>query len=173
MTHGPGFEYQHYGIHVGQTDRLTFFGNPKTKIVGHFVDCRKNSPTLHKYAKLEFSPDPTRLLYIDRGIAHTFDGLENITTRDEPIWYLSHNNPDYNIANDVINVDRHSTLDNFPAIQVNAHKIPRVAYEFMLKLQHETLREMRRYPSRFPILIDGERRYVNLKPKNTQNNGVN
>lgn len=168
VTHGPDFAYQHYGIHVAQTDRLTFFGDPGKTITGYFVDCRAGSPTLHRQVVLEFSPDPRRLLYIDRGIAHTFDGLENVTTRDEPEWYLSAGNPDYNIANDVVNVARDIAPADFPTVQVNKYPIPRRAYEFMLMVQHESMREMRRYPSRFPMMIDGEQRYVSLRPKQTE-----
>ncbi|WP_331734438.1 MULTISPECIES: hypothetical protein [unclassified Streptomyces] len=165
VTHSPTFSYTQYGIHVAQVDRLTFFGNPDKKVTGHFVDCREGSPTLHRKVTLELRPDPTVLVHIDRGVAHTFDGLENITTRDEPVWYLSADNPHYNIANDVVNIDRSEPLENFPVVRVNEYPIPRQAYEFMLKVQHVTLMEMRRYPSRFQMDIDGEKRYVSLIPK--------
>jgi hypothetical protein len=165
VTHGPEFKYRHYGIHVAQTDRLTFFGDMKRTIAGHFVDCRAGSATLHKYVMLEFAPDPTRKLYIGRGIAHTFDGLEDIVTRDEPEWFISRGNPDYNIANDVINVPRDTDLDEFPSVQINEFPIPRKAYEFMLKVQHFSMAELHRYPSRFPITIGGRKRYVSLRPK--------
>jgi hypothetical protein len=165
VTHSPNFYYLHYGIHVGQVDRLTFFGEPNQRITGYFVDCRKDSPTLHKQVVLEFYPDPSKKLYIDRGIAHTFDGLENILTRDEPIWYMSIGNKDYNIANDVINVKRDTPLDRFPVVTTNEFPIPRKAYEFVLELQHLTMIELQHYPNRVPITINGEKRYVNLKPK--------
>lgn len=165
VTHSPTFSYQHYGIHVGQTDRLTFFGDPNQVITGHFVDCRADSPTLHKYVQLQFNPDPRKMLHISRGIGHTFDGLANVLTRDEPEWFLSKNNPDYNIASDVVNVDRNIAINDFPVIRVNEHRIPRAAYDFMLDIQHVSLREMKRYPSRFPITLDGRKCYVSLRPK--------
>lgn len=168
VTHGPNFGYNHYGIHVAQTDRLTFLGDPTQKITGHFVDCRKGSPTLHHALVLEYFPDPKRRLHIDRGIAHTFDGLQNIVTRDEPEWFLSSNNPDYNIANDVVNVARDVPITEFPVVQVNEFPIPRQAYEFMLGVQHVSMKEMRRYPTRFPMIIDGKKRYVSLRPKETE-----
>jgi dTDP-4-dehydrorhamnose 3,5-epimerase len=165
VTHDASFTYATYGVHIGQTDRLTFFGDMSRTITGHFVDCRAGSPTLHQHVKMTFRPDPRRRLHIGRGIAHTFDGLEDIVTRDEPEWFLATGNPDYRIANDVINVDRLWDLADFPAVRVNDYPIPRAAYEFMLKVQHTTLREVRRYPTRFPMIIDGERRYVVLYPK--------
>jgi len=166
VTHSPSFSYQHYGIHVAQTDRLTFFGDPGQKITGYFVDCREGSPTLHQQVVVEFHPTPTSTLHISRGVAHTFDGLENVVTRDEPVWFLSADNPDYNIANDVVNVERDAGLGDFPTVRVNTYPIPRRAYEFMLNVQHVSLAEMKRYPSRFQMEIDGERRYVSLRPKN-------
>jgi hypothetical protein len=165
VTHGPDFSYNHYGIHVAQSDRLTFFGPQDQKKVGHFVDCRAGSPTLHRYVTAEYTPDPTRRLHIDRGIAHTFDGLANIVTRDEPLWYLSKDNPDYNIANDVVNVARDVAPENFPVIQQNQYPIPRAAYEFMLTLQHHSMKSMQRYPTRFPVTLNGEQRYINIRPK--------
>jgi hypothetical protein len=165
VTHAADFTYSNYGIHVGQTDRLTFFGDMSRVITGTFVDCRAGSPTLHEAVTLTFPPDPRKRLHISRGIAHTFDGLADIVTRDEPVWFLSANNPDYTIANDVINVRRTERLANFPQVRVNEHPIPRKAYEFMLEVQHTSLRSLRRYPTRFPITIDGVRRYVSLYPR--------
>ncbi|RAT01108.1 dTDP-4-dehydrorhamnose 3,5-epimerase [Bacillus cereus] len=166
VTHSDEFHYNHYGIHIAQVDRLTFFGDKSQKITGYFVDCRVNSPTLHKQVVLEFYPDPTKMLFIDRGIAHTFDGLENVLTRDEPIWYLSTGNEHYNIANDVVNVDRNEKLTDFPIVEVNKYPIPREAYEFTLKVQQHKMQDLQEFPNRFQIFIDGKKRYVTLKPKN-------
>lgn len=169
VTHSPEFGYKHYGIHVGQTDRLTFFGDPGQRITEYFVDCRKGSPTAHNEERFTFNPDPKQVLNIPRGVAHTFDGLENVLTRDEPVWYLSQDNPGYSITNDVINVGRSTPAEDFPLISVNEHPIPREAYDFMLDVQHETLSDMKRYPSRFPITLKGEKYYVSLKPKGASN----
>jgi len=165
ITHSNEFHYNHYGIHIAQVDRLTFFGDESQKITGYFVDCRKDSPTLHKQVTLEFYPDPTKMLFIDRGIAHTFDGLENVLTRDEPIWFLSTGNEDYNMANDVVNVDRSKNLDDFPIVQVNKYPIPKEAYEFTLKVQQYNMKELQEFPNRFQIVLDGKKRYVTLTPK--------
>ncbi|KKB34128.1 dTDP-4-dehydrorhamnose 3,5-epimerase family protein [Bacillus thermotolerans] len=165
VTHSPSFKYTQYGIHIGQVDRLTFFGDPNQKITGHFVDCRKGSPTRNKKVTLEYYPDPNKKLFIDRGIAHTFDGLENVLTRDEPIWYMSVGNPDYNMENDVINVSRDLPLEDFPAVTVNQYPIPRKAYEFVLELQHSSMTELQHYPTRVLVEINGENRYVTVRPK--------
>lgn len=165
VTHSDEFFYSHYGIHIGQVDRLTFFGDKNAIITGYFVDCREDSPTFQKQVILKFSPDPTQMLFIDRGIAHTFDGLENILTRDEPIWYLSVGNQDYNMGNDVVNVHRDTELEDFPAVKINKYRIPRAAYEFTLKIQQNMMMELQEYPNRFPITLDGKKRYVSIRPK--------
>lgn len=49
------FEYKHFGIHLGQKDRLTFLGNPNQKIIGHFIDCRKESDTFKEKVTTDFN----------------------------------------------------------------------------------------------------------------------
>ena len=44
VTHQADFEYSTFGIHVGQDDRLTFFGSGQW-IRAHLIDCRAGSPT--------------------------------------------------------------------------------------------------------------------------------
>ncbi|MBB6449718.1 dTDP-4-dehydrorhamnose 3,5-epimerase [Geomicrobium halophilum] len=165
VTHSDAFHYTQYGIHIAQVDRLTFFGDPNQIITGHFVDCREGSPTLHKYVSIDYYPDPTKKLNIDRGIAHTFDGLENVLTRDEPIWYMSVGNSDYNMESDVINVPRELELNEFPEVTINKYPIPREAYEFVLGIQHKNMTELQEYPNRVLVNIDGEKRYVTITPK--------
>ncbi|GGJ49271.1 dTDP-4-dehydrorhamnose 3,5-epimerase family protein [Pseudomonas avellanae] len=82
VTHEKDFHYSTYGIHVGQDDRLTFMGDSRTQIDVFFVDCREGSATLHQIVRLRFKPSLERRLVIPRGVAHTFDNLEGIVTRD-------------------------------------------------------------------------------------------
>ncbi|GAA4660854.1 dTDP-4-dehydrorhamnose 3,5-epimerase family protein [Bartonella pachyuromydis] len=85
VTHESSFNYSTYGIHIGQDDRLTFMGDNGKYIHGHFVDCREGSPTLHHHVAIAFAPSVYRRLIVPRGVAHTFDNIERIVTRDEPI----------------------------------------------------------------------------------------
>ena len=158
VTHGPEFEYSTLGIHVGQDDRLTFFGAPDRWIEGVFVDCRAGSPSLHRQVRWRFAPSPFRRLIIPRGVAHTFDGLAGITTRDEPVWYAAEDNPHWNVNNDLISVLRAET--EFPQVQVNAHRLPEELHVYMTQLSQAVLDEPKPYSTRFKLRIGGEEQYV-------------
>ncbi len=166
VTHDPNFNYDQYGIHVGQVDRLTFLGPPTQTINGYFVDCRKGSPTLHQTVELTYWPSPDRKLVIGRGIAHTFDGLQNIVTVDEPIHFVAEGNPDYNLYNDVVNFPRTFTPDLWPLVRTNDLPIPVECYRFITDKQHKLFSAGGvTYPVRFQVELGGERRYVVAIPK--------
>lgn len=158
VTHGPEFEYSTLGIHVGQDDRLTFFGEPDRWIEGVFVDCRDGSPTLHKEVRWRFAPSPYRRLIIPRGVAHTFDGLAGITTRDEPVWYAGEDSPHWNVNNDLISVLRTETV--FPEVQVNEHRLPEELHVYMTQLSQAVLDEPKPFSTRFKLRIGGKDQYV-------------
>lgn len=166
VTHEKGFTYHHYGIHIGQIDRLTFFGNSNQVITGHFIDCRRGSPTLHHKVELNFLPTPTRKLIIDRGIAHTFVNIESVVTRDEPIWLLTEHNPAYNLGNDVLNFSYDASPEDFPTVEVNTLPIPDVCYDYVLANQHQNYRKATPiYGMRYKVLVEGVEKYVIVKQK--------
>jgi hypothetical protein len=124
-----------YGLHVGQVDRLTFLGNPTNVIYGSFIDCRSGSPTLHHRVDIRFHPDPTRQLFIDRGIAHHFAGMKNITVRVENLWFMSESNPDYDLSNDVITFRGDMDPKDFPVVTVNDLPVPEAVLKYVVKQQ--------------------------------------
>lgn len=158
VTHGADFEYSTYGIHVGQEDRLTFFGHGEKKIVGHFIDCREGSETVHKRVSCSFSPNPYRKLIIPRGVAHTFDGLSAIVTRDEPIWFSSDDNRHWNVNNDLISVLRNDLV--CPVVKVNEYRLPDEIHAYMSRLSQAVLDKPKSYSTRFNLKIDGKEQYV-------------
>lgn len=158
VTHGPEFAYSTSGIHIGQDDRLTFFGAPDQMIDGHFIDCRAGSPTLHKRVHARFHASPARRLIIERGIAHTFDGLAGIVTRDEPLWYSAENNPHWNVNNDLVSVLRDAEAP--PVVEVNPHRLPDSLHEYMTRLSQAVLGEPKAYSTRFKLRIAGAEQYV-------------
>lgn len=160
VTHEQKFKYGTYGIHIGQDDRLTFMGHYNRPIVGSFVDCRINSPTLRQRVDLTFAPMLSRKLVIPRGVAHTFDGLEGVVTRDEPVWYASENNPDWNFDNDLVSVDRAADLESFPQVRPNEHRLPDALHVFQSRLSQSLLQTPRSYLARYPVTIAGEQKYV-------------
>lgn len=164
VTHEAAFEYSTYGIHVGQDDRLTFMGGTGCDIVGSFVDCRKGSPTLHCAVSVRFAAGLHRRLIIPRGVAHTFDGLAHVVTRDEPVWYAHENNPDWNIDNDLISVPRETALPHFPSVFPNPHLLPDQAHVLMSRLSQSLLETPRAYMSRYRMKIGGKSTYLMFEP---------
>lgn len=169
VTHGPEFEYSTLGIHVGQIDRLTFFGNPTQVITGHFIDCREGSSTLHKGLSIRFAPSSRRRLIIPRGVAHTFDGLAGIVTRDEPVWYSSEHNPHWNVTNDLVSILRSETT--FPVVTINELPLSDELHLYMAQLQQAVLQDPKAYMTRFELEIAGKRQYVMFHDQTWNNEG--
>src|SRR4051794_4245415 len=67
------FEYGHYGIHLGQEDRLTFMGDSHKSIQAFFIDCREKSLTRGQRIVTQFTPSTARTLCIPAGVAHSFE----------------------------------------------------------------------------------------------------
>ncbi|SER57414.1 dTDP-4-dehydrorhamnose 3,5-epimerase family protein [Pseudomonas soli] len=85
IDHGTA-EYSHdaYGIHLESEDRLTFVGEESRSIRAHFIDCRLDSPTLHKECSITFHPSALKFLVIPPGIAHAFESIEGVYTINRP-----------------------------------------------------------------------------------------
>ncbi len=163
VTHEIDFSYTTYGIHIGQDDRLTFFGPQDARpIHGHFVDCRSDSPTRGASVSVAFAPSAHRRLVIPRGVAHTFDNLAGIVTRDEPVWFVDENNPDYNLDNDLVSFGRTAPPESRPLVRPNRHLLPRAAHHLLSRLSQKLLENPRAYLNRLRVEIGGEVRYVAL-----------
>lgn len=160
VTHEADFQYGTYGIHVGQDDRLTFMGPKDAKIKGSFVDCRAGSPTLHNCVNITFAPSMARRLVIPRGVAHTFDGLQYIVTRDEPIWHSAVDNPDWNIDNDLISVDRDTSVEDFPVVRANEYRLPDALHVFQSRLSQSLLESPTTYLARYRVTEGDTTKYV-------------
>ena len=147
VFHGADFAdsdhngYEVYGIHIGQVDVLTFLATDGRRMSGHFVDCRRDSPTLHKDVRLEFRGDPDRALVIDRGIAHIFDNLTGMVTLNQMRIYLDFGNPDFDPNIDVLNVPRDTPTAEFPSIQPNRFRSPYWLCRLAVKAQRIQLRK--------------------------------
>jgi len=164
VTHEERFAYSSYGIHIGQDDRLTFMGDSSGPIIGYFVDCRVDSPSRGVQVIAEFSPSLLRHLIIPRGVAHTFDNLERIVTRDEPVWHSDDENPDWNVDNDLVSVDRSVPLAKFPIVRPNPYRLPDQAHVFISRLSQSLLETPRAYMARYKLTIGGLERYVMFEP---------
>ncbi|MGB3539121.1 MAG: hypothetical protein WBA42_13250 [Mesorhizobium sp.] len=170
VTHGPNFAYSTYGIHIGQDDRLTFFGDHDRIIVGHFIECREDSPDFGLELSYTFAPSEYRRLIIPRGVAHTFDDLAGIVTRDEPVWYASENNPHWNVNNDLISILRTSRTD-VPKVSVCQYRFSDDLHNFMTRLSQAVLDKPKAYSTRFKLNIGGDEKYVMFQEKTWDNEG--
>ena len=161
VTHEQDFQYSTFGIHVGQDDRLTFFGYGQ-QIRIHLIDCREDSTTFGWQVGATARASSERVLVIPRGVAHTFDNLAGVTTRDEPIWYADQN-PDWNPDNDLISFSRRG--DTAPAPRVNSSRLPVMAHLLLSRMSQKTNEAVRgAYASRYLTRIRGEGQYVMIRP---------
>ncbi|OBX18614.1 hypothetical protein A9995_11705 [Erythrobacter sp. QSSC1-22B] len=110
------FSYGHYGVHLGQEDRLTFLGAPDRIITARFMDLRAGSPTGGRRLTVQFAPGSEYELRIPPGVAHDFDGLEQIDTVNNYAVYLpdparwAAGEQEWDMDADIVNVP-HSVAD--------------------------------------------------------------
>ncbi len=127
------------GVHVGQVDRLTFFGADTTRIRAVFVDCREGSSTLHKKIEVIFSPDPCVHLIIPSGVAHAFSGMQHVTVRVESLWFMPDGeNQDYDMSNDSIafHIDESRS---WPTIKANTLPVPDAVLKYVVAEQRKAV----------------------------------
>ena len=174
VFHGEDeFSYGHYGVHLGQEDRLTFLGNSNQKFKAYFIDCRMGSPTKGNRLEAELSPSSEWCLCIPPGVAHAFDGLEDIHTINSYRLFLP--NPenwltgktDWNIENDVINLPMEISDAELQYFTPNSCKASNVFYELIRQHQKENIPKIDyEYPSTEDIEFeDGTKHKVMIKKK--------
>ncbi|MDC8758411.1 dTDP-4-dehydrorhamnose 3,5-epimerase family protein [Janthinobacterium fluminis] len=139
------FAHGRYGLHRGLEDHLTFLGPLHKKARGYFIDCRTGSPTLHKKVAIEFAPDATRTLVIPCGVAHGFDGLEEIYTINAfraflppPQYLMTDKNP-WATGTDIINFPYSTADEALPEVEVNTYPASENFYELLSEMQRATL----------------------------------
>ncbi|MFF8556374.1 hypothetical protein ACF058_26515 [Streptomyces sp. NPDC015501] len=161
VTHEQEFTYSTYGIHVGQDDRLTFFGEGQNISV-HLIDCRNDVDRPGAEITIELTVSPYRVLIIPKGVAHTLDGLGGVVTRDEPVWYADAN-PHWEPDNDLISFPR--TSDTAPVVQTNRHRLPVSAHLLMSRMAQRTnALSHNAYAARYRVSIAGESTYAMVRP---------
>ncbi|MEV5864339.1 hypothetical protein AB0L83_32040 [Streptomyces sp. NPDC052071] len=155
--HYYAYDSGDYLLHVGSLNRFTFFGDPDQEITAEFVDCRKGSPSLHQLVRLDFTPDPRKVLHIAQGIAMKFSGMRNILVRSEPVWFApSSATTNYNVGNDQTYVPAETPASHFPKVSVNDLPLPPEALQIILKRQQEILRNGDSYDTAFDVAVNGE-----------------
>ena len=146
VYHGSGkFDYGHYGIHLGQEDRLVFLGNKSNTVTAMFIDCRVNSRTFKSRFILEIEPSSKRMLCIPPGIAHTFEGLENINTINHYNLYLPkpedwlEDKTRWDMDGDIINIPTDINDDDIPELIPNSCPASDLFYQIISAQQRNAL----------------------------------
>jgi dTDP-4-dehydrorhamnose 3,5-epimerase-like enzyme len=140
VTHAPDFEYRDYGVHVGQVDRLTFVSAAPQVITGVFIDCRKRSATLGHKVRLSFTASPSRKLVIPPGVAHTFENIQNVVTRNDLSVYCDAFNTAWNVEDDNLTLALDIAGEDVPALDTNVHPLPFAAAVMFYRMQQHLLR---------------------------------
>lgn len=167
VTHAPDFRYVEYGIHVGQTDRLTFVASSPRTLTGSFIDCREDSPTVGMEIKLVFAASPARKLIIPNGVAHTFENLGDVVTRNDMHLFCDPANPQWRAEDDNITFPVDIALEDIPRVRANRHALPFSAAILLFRMQQELLRGGREDGSKtVDTTIDGKKRTVVATRKN-------
>jgi dTDP-4-dehydrorhamnose 3,5-epimerase-like enzyme len=146
VFHGDGdFEYGHYGVHLGQEDRLTFLGEAGNTICAKFIDCRLSSLTSRKHLTINFEPSSEWELQIPPGVAHTFEGLGGIGTINcyklflpEPQDWITASSQ-WTADSDIINIPIDVELSSMSLYKVNSCPASKVFYAIMAEKQRESL----------------------------------
>jgi len=154
------FSYGHYGVHLGQEDRLVFLGPEANTVTGYFIDCRLGSPTLHERLVLEFKPDPSRMLCVPPGVAHTFDTFGVFSLNHyrlhlpDPEKWLSGESA-WTIEGDIVNVPMGLRDDDLPIFDANMHPASGLFYEMIRRSQLDSLGDLKhQYPSTEDITFE-------------------
>ncbi|WP_030200824.1 hypothetical protein [Streptomyces sp. NRRL S-87] len=84
MVHSPHFAYEEYAIHLGQYDRLSFYGPAGARpVTVHLYDCRADSPEYDRKLEIDVPADGSCVLAVPPGYAHWFEHLGGVTTRND------------------------------------------------------------------------------------------
>ena len=169
VYHGEShFDYGHYGIHIGQEDRLTFLGSCKHIISAKFLDCRANSPTFRQESSTFFNPSSEYTLIIPPGVAHTFAGLEEVYTINNYIVYLpdpidwASQQTSWKLGTDVINIPQETRPEDAPALKVNSYSASERFYEWIRQQQQEALPNLSIDHPQTIFALDDENKKVRL-----------
>jgi dTDP-4-dehydrorhamnose 3,5-epimerase-like enzyme len=147
------FNHGHYGLHVGLIDNLTFLGNPRQRAIGRFVDCRVSSPTFGVEFTEKFCPSVGQTLHIPNGVAHSFEGLQDVFTINAyearlppPQLLVTEKNP-WAQGADIVNFPFGTALSELPRITENRHVPSEAFYRALRVYQSETLNSVKHdYP---------------------------
>lgn len=169
VEHGTEhYDFDSYGLHLGQEDHLVFLGHSTQKITLKLVDMREGSATLFVEDEITFYPSPNVELIIPCGVAHALFNMVNIITVNRPILYLD-NNREYLPGHDVIDWPIENT--HYIAYKTNKIEADDDFYADMIAKQREIVKEPPTHntPKSIVVYDDKTERYVKVLLKEKVN----
>lgn len=141
VTHARDFTYgSTIGLHLGQIDQLTFIAIPPKQIQAHFIDCRAGSPSLRQVVRIRFLSSMRRRLVIPAGVAHTFQGIGNVLTRNDLVLYSSKDRDSWRIEDDLISMPVDIPLNEITPVVPNSLLVPMQVALLFYRLQSDLMR---------------------------------
>lgn len=137
VEHGQQpYDFDSYGIHLGQEDHLIFFAPDAQQVQLKLVDMRRDSNTLHKEETLSFECASDVELVIPCGVAHALSNLRGVQTLNRPRLFLKPGTP-YRPGDDIIDwpLDKRP----FPTFDVNSQPATHADYQFLVEQQCELM----------------------------------
>jgi dTDP-4-dehydrorhamnose 3,5-epimerase-like enzyme len=146
------FSYGHYGVHLGQMDRLMFLGPSTSQVTAYFIDCRAESATFRTRLTVRFTPNSAQILEIPPGVAHTFDTRAVSTLNwysmmlPEPEEWLSPE-ASWTVQGDIINIPMDVAENDLPALRANRRPASELFYGLIAEEQKRSLKGLQHeYP---------------------------
>ncbi|QKG43540.1 dTDP-4-dehydrorhamnose 3,5-epimerase family protein [Providencia rettgeri] len=162
VEHGyEHYDFDSYGLHLGQEDHLTFLGKAEHQITLKLVDMREGSDTIFVEDEITFTPLPNVELVIPCGVAHALMNMAGVVTVNRPIIYISEDK-EYIPGHDVIDWPIKNL--NYMSYKTNNIKADKKYYEFLIEKQKEIVREAPTHntPKSVVVFDDKLGRYVKV-----------
>lgn len=154
VEHGSThYDFDSYGLHLGQEDHLVFLGDSKKEITLKLVDMREGSATLFVEDEVVFNPSPGVELVIPCGVAHAFFNMTDVVTVNRPVLYRGEIG-DYLPGHDVIDWPLSNT--DYVSFRVNKILVGDDFYMSVVVKQKEAMSEYSTYSTPKSVIVYDE-----------------
>lgn len=162
VEHGnEQYDFDSYGLHLGQEDHLTFLAKMDHEITLKLVDMREGSETLFLEEELTFTPYPNVELIIPCGVAHALINMAGVITVNRPVIFLNEEK-EYIPGHDVI--DWPINNRNYMNHKVNNIEAETNYYKFLVSQQQDLIQEAPTHntPKSVIVLDEKSGKYVKV-----------
>ncbi|UYA58824.1 dTDP-4-dehydrorhamnose 3,5-epimerase family protein [Pectobacterium colocasium] len=161
VEHGNDhYDFDSYGLHLGQEDHLTFLGKMKHEITLKLVDMREGSETLFMEDEITFTPYPNVELVIPCGVAHALINMAGVITVNRPVIFLNQEK-EYIPGHDVI--DWPISNKSYMSYKANNIEASTDYYEFLVSQQKDLVREAPTHNTPKSVIVFDEKSGKHVK----------